>query len=146
MPTWGDDSDEPDIESFTETDVDEESTGLTRQLSASTFAEVGEISASRDAGAAGAQPTGSPPVNVGVPITNPPTPSVSTVSSPGIPFPRQEAPGSASPEPFDVEDSFDSIGMPSSYVQRSPRHRSTSSGDRTVVKGQLEARAGVVRQ
>lgn len=129
MPTWGNDSDDPDIESFTETDVDEGSDGLSRQLSVSTGAfDAGDLSLTSDAedevidlprpsppeGSSGANPSASPPL----------TPTVS-LNPAGIQFPRAEQV---------EEDNFESIDVPLSCAA-SPRHRSRSDGDQTVFAG-----------
>lgn len=137
---WGDDSDEPDIESFTETDVDEESTGLSRQLSASTLAL--EADTSRDADPQGALVPAAPPSAANIERAGPPLrPTFPGAVGSGIPFPVQEAQAATtvSPEPSDdVDDSFDGVRVPS---PASPRHRSRSSGDRTV-KGPLQVQEG----
>lgn len=127
MPTWGDDSDDPDIESFTETDVDESSNGLSRQLSVSTGVfEVGDLSLTMDAedevsklphpspqeGSASAYTSSSPPLTPTVPL-----------NSAGIRFPRTEQV---------EEDSFERIDVPVPHAA-SPRHRSMWSGDQTVL-------------
>ncbi|KAI5451359.1 Cysteine protease atg4 [Naganishia albida] len=140
VPTWGDDSDEPDIESFTETDVDEESTGLSRQLSASTLAL--EADTSRDADPQGALVPAAPPSAANIERAGPPLrPTFPGAVGSGIPFPVQEAQAATnvSPEPSDdVDDSFDGVRVPS---PASPRHRSRSSGDRTL-KGPLQVQEG----
>lgn len=143
MPTWGDDSDDPDIESFTETDVDEGSEGLSRQLSVSTGVfEAGDLSLMDDTeeeqvidlprqstslGSANADTSSSPPL----------TPTVSPNPT-GIPFPSRPGPAVREREEQIEDDSFESIDVPLPQAANI-RHRSRSSGDQTVLAARSPA-------
>jgi hypothetical protein len=141
VPTWGDDSDHPDIESFTETDVDGGSDGLSRQLSVSTGVfEAGDLSLTTDTDeevvdlprqtspSRSADASSPPSRSAHAETSSPPlTPTVSL--NPGIPFPRPES--SRDQEQIEV-DSFESIDVPLPRAA-SIRHRSRSSGDQTVL-------------
>ncbi|GHJ89389.1 hypothetical protein NliqN6_5791 [Naganishia liquefaciens] len=135
VPTWGDDSDDPDIESFTETDVDEGSDGLSRQSSVSEGVFQAEgLSLASDAEEEVVDlprqvlPLGSA---ADTPSSPPLTPTVS-VPPERVRFPRTE--GDARDGAEAREHGFESIDVPS-LGMTSPRHRSKPSGNQTILAG-----------
>ena len=135
VPTWGDDSDDPDIESFTETDVDEGSDGLSRQSSVSEGVFQAEgLSLASDAEEEVVDlprqvlPLGSA---ADTPSSPPLTPTVS-VPPERVRFPRTE--GDARDGTEAREHGFESIDVPS-LGMTSPRHRSKPSGNQTILAG-----------